>query len=349
MHFSNLLSFSNKIINKLELRLKRAHLVSRPVELTLEPTLQCNSNCAMCNRNFSRKEAKKVEGFLSWDIFWKVRPFFKYAESVLFSGFGEPLLHPEYLAMLREIKKSGPFVYFYTNGVLLTEGVGKGLMQAGTDLICISMGGATRETYKKIRGIDAFEDVVGNLKQISRLKKMAQSRKPRLSFNVVAMASLLPELESLVHLAHQVGVDNISFPNLVAQGDSMREESLWHEPEKAKNAFRTAKDLAEKLNIKFGSPRLDICQSDCTDLFKKTYITWDGIILSCALERFLVGDLREKSLGAIWNSDGMVKMRRDYYRKGLKIMCANCPCWDNRPEVFLSPWLNSREYAQRLF
>jgi len=302
----------------------------------------------MCNRQFHRKDSIKAKGFLDWNIFWRVKPFFKFAERIVFSGFGEPLLHPEFLSMLREIKRSGNFVYFFTNGVLLTERMANGIVQAGTDLICISMGGATRETYKKIRGIDAFETVVDNIRQIRELKKKAKKKKPHLSFNIVAMTSILPELESIVNLAHELNVETIYLPNLVVQGKSMERESLWHCPDKAEIILRQSADLAKRHKIGFFTPDLDSCRFNCQDLFRKMFIAWDGTVLSCAFERFIMGNVEEKNLDSIWNSEGMIKIRKDYHEKGLAEICPNCTCWDNRPETFLSPWINAREHAKRL-
>jgi len=345
MQYINSVSFFNKILNKFEIKLNRTYLFSKPVEIAIEPTLKCNSNCIMCNRNFSRKETKNAEGFLSWDILTKAKPFLKYAERVLFGGFGEALLHPEYLAMLREIKKYNPFVYFFTNGILMTEEIGKGLVDSGMDMICISMGGATRDTYKKIRGVDAFVEVVNNIKYVTAYKKKTGKKRPILSFNVVAMNSLLPELEALVQLARDIGVEHIAFPNLVVQGDAVREESLWLNRKDAINAFEKASLLANQLQIKFEPPNLDICKYDCKVIFNKMSINWDGTVMSCALERYITGDLKDDDIASIWNNNGMIKLRKGYYEKGLEDICRNCACWDNRPEAYLTPWINSRELA----
>jgi len=301
----------------------------------------------MCNRNFNRYKDKTSEGFLSWDIFYKVSSFFKYAENVIFSGFGEPLLHPEFISMLIEIKKYHSFVSFYTNGSLMNEELGKRLVDIGTDMICISMGGATRETYMKIRGIDAFGSVINNIMALTEYKKKAKKRRPLIAFNVVAMNSILPELEALVDLAKKIGVEHISMPNLVAQGEAMHKESIWHDVNRAEAVFKKAKILADKYNIRFIPPLLEIKKLGCKDLFKTMMITWDGKVLSCAMERFIIGDLKEDTIGHIWNSAGMIKLRRDYYKRGLENLCPDCACWDNRPEAFLNPWLNSREYASR--
>lgn len=349
MQYTNLRSLGRKLLNRIETKLKRTHLIIGPLSITLEPTLKCNSNCIMCNRNFSRVETKQVEGFLSWDTFRKIKPFFKYAENVLFAGFGEPLLHPDYLPMLREIKQEVPFVYFYSNGTLMTEKIGKGLVDSGMDMISISMGGGTRNTYKKIRGIDAFDKVLENIRLVNEYKKKTNRKKPVLSFNVVAMNSLLDELDSLITLAHDIGVESISMPNLVVQGPGVNEESIWHNVEKAKAAFKGTSILAKKLNIRFLPPRLDIYKGDCQDLFRKMVINWDGTVMSCAMERYLIGDLKEDKIEGIWNSKGMISLRKEYFKKGLEVLCPNCTCWDNRPDAFLNPWVNSRQYAKRVY
>jgi MoaA/NifB/PqqE/SkfB family radical SAM enzyme len=348
MRYRNFLSFSNKVINMMEIKFKKTRLISKPVELIIEPTLQCNSNCVMCNRNFNRKGDKEAKGFLTWDIFNKISPFFKYAENVLFSGFGEPLLHPECVGMISRIKKYNIFVYFFTNAILLSNEFSRKFTDIGIDMICISIGGATRETHMKIRGIDAFETVVNNIRTLTEYKKKTKKTKPLISFNIVAMNSILPELEALLDLAKEIGVEHIAMPNLVVQGKEMGKESIWHSLENAKTAFKKARVLAAKYNIEFNAPWLGIKNMDCKSIFNKMIVTYDGKILSCAMERFIIGDLQKHDISHIWNSDAMIKLRKDYYKLGLEKLCSNCSCWDNRPEIFLNPWLNSREYAEHI-
>ena len=51
----------NRAANTIERKLGRTRLFSRPSELTIEPTLQCNSDCIMCNRSFNREEDKLAQ------------------------------------------------------------------------------------------------------------------------------------------------------------------------------------------------------------------------------------------------------------------------------------------------
>lgn len=88
----------------------------------------------------------------------------------------------------------------------MKDEVVKNFVDIGIDMICISMGGSTRQTYQKIRGVDGFDQVVQNIKKINEYKILKNKKTPVLSFNVVAMNSLMPELVSLVRLAHGIGV-----------------------------------------------------------------------------------------------------------------------------------------------
>ena len=314
----------------------------------LEPTAQCNSNCIMCTKRYFREKDQIPQGFLSWDIFRKVKPFFKFTRRVLFSGFGEPFLHPEYLNMLNQIKRYNTFIYCFTNGLLLNEEIGRALVDSEMDMVNISFGGATKGTYRAIRGIDGFDTVINNIQYITEYKMKVGKIKPLLSFNVVAMNNIMPELEQLLYLAKKIGVQHFAMPNLIVQSEAMREESIWNNKKEAEKTFKRAKALASKLNIDFIYPSLDVIKSDCTDLLRKMFITWDGLVLSCAQERYIIGDLRKNKIISIWNSKNVMNLRKKYYKNGLDSICPGCPCFDNSPDTFLNSRINSRVYAQRI-
>lgn len=349
MRLSSLVSVSNMFLNRFEVKQKRTRLLSRPLNIALEPTLKCNSDCFMCNRNFSRAETKKAESFLSWETFNRVRPLFKYTRSILFGGFGESLLHPEYMAMLKEMKKEARFVFTYTNAIQLDEEAGRALVDAGMDRICVSIGGASRATYKKIRGVDKYDRVIENLKLLRDYKKKKGTVRPAVFLEVVAVNSVLSEMPALIELARELEVQEVSLTHIVAQGEALRKESVWLNAEEAKAAFESAAELARKHGIKFNPPSLDEKRKgSCSMLFDLIVVNWDGTVMSCPRERYIIGDLSAASPGAIWNSRGMIKLRRDFHEKGLAAVCPKCSCWDNDPENFLDPPSNSREHATRI-
>ncbi len=349
VRYINAKSFANKQFNKLEIRQKKIKLLSRPVEISLEPTLRCNASCVMCNRQFIRKEEVKKSGLLTWEIFEKVRPFFPTAERVLLGGFGEALLHPDYIDMVKEIKRYGPSVYFFTNAVSLRPKVAEGLVEAGLDQICVSIGGASAKIHSYIRGADTLGKVIENLQTLNRLKAENGNGHPAISLNVVAMNSVLPEINDILDMASDLGIESLWMPHLVAQHEGMIEESPWTRVEEAKGYFRKAEEKAAALGIELHLPSLDECVVDCLSFFQEIFVTWDGKVLSCALERYILGDLNTHTIEEIWNGPGYLKLRKEYFERGIQKVCPNCSKWSNEPNAHLHPTANSRKFAERLF
>jgi len=347
MNYVNAPSFANKTLNRLEIKSGRSRLLSRPVHIAVEPTLQCNSNCVMCNRNAVRKEEVKKGGFLSWSTLEALSPFLRWAETVLFGGFGEPLLHPEYTAMVRYIKDHGPEVYFFTNGMLLTRPTCEELIDAGVDLISVSFGGASPETFRRIRGVE-MGPIVENLKAFRKLREEKGTSKPAIHLNVVAMNSVLAELDEILLLASELGITEVTLPNLGVQRQDLSPESPWNDLENARKLLASAEKTSERYGIRLVPPDLSIRKLTCHQLFKSLTVTWDGRILSCPLERYILGNVTEAPLRKIWNDPAVVDLRKRFLTDGIESTCPNCLCWDNRPEAFLHPHENSRAFAQDL-
>jgi len=162
------------------------------------------------------------------------------------------------------------------------------------------------------------------------------------------MRSLLAEMEAIVELAHDIGVRHIAMPNLVAQGPEMELESLWLCRDEAIIAFQKAATLAERYDITFSPPNLNIGKNRCNALFNRLNINWDGSIMSCAMERYIVGELSRQTIAEIWNSSGMKILRSKIITEGFEGTCPMCTCWDNNPENFLHPWSNSRALAKEI-
>jgi len=348
VRYITLRSFLNKWFNRWEIKRKKTTLRSKPVELGIETTNRCNSKCIMCNRSYSRQDEDSFTGILQRGTLEKCQNFLRACERVSLGGFGEPFLHPEYIDIARYIKKYGPYVYCFTNGSLLDEKKCSELISISYDEICVSLGGGCPETHHLIRGVDNFDSVVENLRRLKEMKKLKGVDKPYVSFNIVAMNTVLKEMDKIVDLAVDLGVRSISMPNLVAQGEEMIKESPWMEVERSEEIFRKTEEAAGEHAIEFNYPELRDRLGDCRNFFESAYITWDGTVLSCALERFILGNLATSSMEDIWNSEKYISLRERYYRDGISDTCPNCTCWDMRKEAFLDPSDNSRRRASTI-
>lgn len=67
-------------------------------------------------------------------------------------GIGEPLAHPCLPKMVTLAQAGELSVELMTNGTLLEPALARALIEAGLDLLWVSMGGMTSESYDAVRG-----------------------------------------------------------------------------------------------------------------------------------------------------------------------------------------------------
>jgi MoaA/NifB/PqqE/SkfB family radical SAM enzyme len=72
--------------------------------------------------------------------------------------------------------------------------------------LCISIDGATKETYESIRIGGKFDKLMSNIKALNAAKEDLSSRLPKIWFNITLMRSNIRELPHLVKLAHTLQV-----------------------------------------------------------------------------------------------------------------------------------------------
>src|SRR5579875_567410 len=183
-----------------------------PRSIYIEPTSRCNEFCQQCPRTLlSRAEDRD----LSYDEFRYIVEQFPALERVVLHGLGEPLLNKDLPRMISYLKERGVYVLFNSNGILLNEKRGQALIDAGLDEYRLSMDGATREMYARVRGVDAFDKIWRNVRAFIQQQKAQNASKPAVSLWFTAMRENLPDLPELVDLAAEAGVKEIYLQRLV--------------------------------------------------------------------------------------------------------------------------------------
>lgn len=160
-------------------------------------TDRCNSRCVMCDywqfgqTNLSPDRARGLAAeFDRLDT-----------RQVLLSG-GEPLLHPQWANVARILSGGRRRLWLLTAGLSLQKHV-----EAAADLchnITVSLDGATPETYRAVRGVDAFDAVCAGI-------RAAVERGAEVSIRCTVQRANYCELPKLIDLAHDLGVKQISF------------------------------------------------------------------------------------------------------------------------------------------
>ncbi|CAB1064679.1 hypothetical protein D1BOALGB6SA_9475 [Olavius sp. associated proteobacterium Delta 1] len=253
--------------------------------LQVESAMACNLRCVMCPW---RKIAENVEnrGLMSQEIWQSIRPHLSEIKSIDFTGGGEPLLQPKLPEWIAEAHAAGCESGFLSNGLLLKKEKLQQILNAGVDWICVSMDGADAQLYEKIRVGSNFERVCENVAEIAELRT---GKVPKTMINFVLMDLNFHQVEDIVRLASQLGVDQLNFKQCeVIRGESGKGHGLFGAEEtkkirRLKKSLEKARHLAIKLNIAttafaFTPTERSVCEQDPRD---SLFVRYDGLAAPC--------------------------------------------------------------------
>jgi MoaA/NifB/PqqE/SkfB family radical SAM enzyme len=212
------------------LRLPVTHLH----KVYIEPTNHCNLDCRTC----IRKVWDEPLGDMSETTFARILEglgLFPRPPDVFLGALGEPLAHPGILNMVARAKALGSSVELITNGTLLTKDLSIHLIDAGLDMLWVSLDGASPECYSDVRLGALFPEVLENLKSFcySRSRNPAQSVssafriKPEIGIVFVAMKRNIHELPNLLTLAAELGATRVMVSNVLPYTEEMGKEILY--------------------------------------------------------------------------------------------------------------------------
>lgn len=243
------LSIDNRYLNTLERMNGDIRLSSRPYHAQIETTTMCNLDCIMCSRQKYHGRGKHLDRNVLERLF---EDLFPYLQNVLLSSFGEPLLYPHLDEMIESLRRFPKLsMGFYTNLLPLTEKKAEQIVKCGVSYLCVSIDGATKDTYEKIRYKGKWEQLIEKINMLNAFKKQYKSRTPGLYLVIVGMTANIRELPRFVDFAKQYGFEAVNIShNLYVDEESMEYLSLVHEKALANRMFREAYKRALQLGIR---------------------------------------------------------------------------------------------------
>jgi molybdenum cofactor biosynthesis enzyme MoaA len=103
-------------------------------KLYVEATTNCNLSCRTCIRNVWEDPTEAMTAATFQELLRSLDGL-PHLERVVFTGFGEPLSHPDILGMIQAVRERGLSVSVGSNGLLMTTAVAKELVRLGVDRI----------------------------------------------------------------------------------------------------------------------------------------------------------------------------------------------------------------------
>lgn len=338
-------------------------------KLYIEVTTSCNLNCLTCIRHSWTDPHANIEPSTFQHILDSLDEL-PSLERVIFTSFGEPLMNRNLLNMITEIRKRDLAVTLGTNGVMLTEKVVRELIRLSVDQVVVSIDGGKPETYEGVRGTQ-LSLILENVNRFNLIKNELGVVKPSLAIEFVAMQSNQDELNDLLELASELNASRLVVSHVLPYTQEMESEKLYgygpRGPLKTgswpvKSDVWVRWGLIELPRMFWGAERRCKFVQD-----KSIVVGWDGNISPCYafshrykyyaidgveknVERFILGNVNEKSLAEIWMSEEFTRFRssvRSFHfpscpdcdlRETCDLRKNNEGCWGHNPSCADCLW-----------
>ncbi|MBG3878491.1 radical SAM protein [Desulfovibrio oxamicus] len=172
----------------------------------VEVTTRCDAACVYCPRTACGGGWRDED--MSMALFRRVLVACRGARHLHLQGWGEPLLHPRYPDMLAEAVKAGYVVGLTTNGVHLDAGMAGVLVDAGVDMVALSLAGIGARNDAVRRGAPTAR-VLAALDALREAKARAGSALPRVHLAYMLLRQDAEGPEALPALLRGRGVETV--------------------------------------------------------------------------------------------------------------------------------------------
>lgn len=228
---------------------------TRFLRVKLDMVTRCQLRCIMCH--FAHPDFQENPVTMGGELLEKVAAeLFPRAHDVVLSSSAEPLMAPDLPRALELCRQYGvPYFHFSTNALSMTAKIMDKVIDVQMPLLTISIDGATKETFEKIRTPAKFETIMKRFDLINECKKARGSKFPRLSATAVLMRSNIEEMPQLVTLMHEKGVSDMNFVHMAVMGGlGIEDESLMNHPRLCNEKMAEVKRLAAQYGMGLQMP-----------------------------------------------------------------------------------------------
>jgi len=224
-----------------------------PSVLNVSISGKCNLRCIMCNSHEDIiKDRPDLEKILYKKVIPKLLPTLS---EIILTGNGDPFFNKEsrnFLIKFDSKKYKNVRFSIITNGQLLNQFMWDKIKHNKFNFINISVDGASKETYEKIRLRGKWETLEKNLQLISNLRKKGIFKEFILSF--VVMKSNYHEIIQFAEMAIKLGCDKVKFQKIFGSVTPDENINLLRD-------HKTQKKISKLLKNKiFKDPKIDIAQ-----------------------------------------------------------------------------------------
>lgn len=222
-----------------------------PTKLFVESTSRCNLGCVMCMKQ--TPGCGIADGDLQPATFAALESAFPHLEALVLNGVGEPLLNSrleQFISRARKLMPAHGWIGFQSNGLLMTNIRALSLVNAGVDRICLSMDGASPDTFRAIREGGKLNDLEWALSALTAAKAGCGRHDLEIGVEFVLMRENLRELPAALRWAAARGVTFALVSHVLPYDESHADQRAYDLcTDEALSLFHVWKDKAELAGV----------------------------------------------------------------------------------------------------
>ena len=296
-------------------KLSEAIPLDTPYSIQIFPIYACNFKCNYCMQALAFKNRPYVsqKKIMSFELYKKciddLTKFPRRLKLLHFTGLGEPLMHPRIVDMVKYAKEKNDAdtIAIITNASLLTHELSDRLIDAGLDMLRISLQGVNDNKYKEI------SQVTLNFEQLKENIAYFYMHKNKAKVYVKIMDCLLEDddekifIEEFKKIADSFSIEHL-FPSF---------QGIDYSSYQRKKGFFVTRDGVNVKEIKV-----------CPQPFYTLTLNPDGDVLPCCKveSNIILGNCNRTSMIDLWNSKKLLMFRRQQLKgeRASYSACENC-------------------------
>jgi radical SAM protein with 4Fe4S-binding SPASM domain len=256
-----------------------------PTHLDIELSDACNLRCVMCIQGIE----DGVKGAGNMDTEFAKKMIDQGAQhglrSIKVNWRGESALHRDLVEVIRHAKTRGILdVQMNTNGIPYTAERIRDIILSGLDRVIISIDGATKETYERIRVRASYEKLRENVILFWRIRNELDRVKPFIRIQMVRMRDNAHEVQEFIEMWKPY-VDDIRISDVSNRGQG---------------------------DVSVGE-QVPVARARCPQPWQRMIVSRDGRVLPCCSDwymQWVIGDAKKQDLMEIWHGKKMTKLRQ---------------------------------------
>lgn len=270
------------------------------MSVMVELTNTCNLKCKLCPSG--NDALKRKVGFMEEDLFRKIVDDLDdtYVRDFIPAMWGESLLHPKFVELMKYARKKTWRISLSTNGNKKGDDTFfKGLVDSGIDEIVCAVDGHTQESYTNYRRNGNLQVVQEFLRKTRTARDAAKVKSPLLIAQIHLFSSNEDHLDDIKA--------NVS--DYVDKIQTKKTRTFYTDKEKISDIG----DVREELKPKKEIFQFEGGRPSCPSMMHSISINWEGDLLACCKDPCNVlrfGNVKNQSIKEILNSDNYIKAKK---------------------------------------